>query len=189
MRAAFVKEHKKMLVKTTLMKMDEGLSWEAKIVREVSDYFICHRDWPQFVVYNKLDLGDMLLFNTIHKSTFQVLLYSTKPRINIQCCEELRSSDKEKVEKEEVVENIEEEEDEEEIIKASRRSKKLKTEANESSSSKWHRSLYALAIIFRYSLGWVLALYLCASFERTNLNLDCWGSLLGINSATIIILR
>ncbi|KAH0696573.1 hypothetical protein KY289_014055 [Solanum tuberosum] len=125
--AAFVKEHKKMLAKTALLRTDEGMSWEAKIVREASDYFICEGDWPWFVVYNKLELGDMLIFYLVEKSTFHVLPYSKKPHINIRHFEELSSSENE-------VENVEEKDDEDENIEASRKSKKVKTEPKESSA-------------------------------------------------------
>ncbi|KAH0699133.1 hypothetical protein KY284_013348 [Solanum tuberosum] len=125
--AAFVKEHKKMLAKTDLLRTDEGMSWEVKIVREASDYFIGEGDWPWFVVYNKLEVGDMLIFYLVEKSTFHVLHYSKKPRINIRHYEELSSSENE-------VENVEEKDDEEQNIEASRKSKKVKTEPKESSA-------------------------------------------------------
>lgn len=116
MLAAFVEEHKKMLAKTALLKTDEGLCWEAKIVREASDYFICEGDWPRFVLHHKLELGDMLNFFIIDKSTFQVLLYSKKSLTNFRQFEELSSSDEEEVE------------NGEENTEASRRSKKVKME-------------------------------------------------------------
>ncbi|KAL3376416.1 hypothetical protein AABB24_003042 [Solanum stoloniferum] len=78
MPAAFVKEHKKMLAKTALLKTDEGLYWEAKIVKVASDYFVCEGDWPRFVLHHKLNVGDMLIFFLLDKSTFQVLRYSKK---------------------------------------------------------------------------------------------------------------
>ncbi|KAG5621436.1 hypothetical protein H5410_006654 [Solanum commersonii] len=116
-----------MLAKTALLRTDEGMSWEAKIVRKASDYFICEGDWPWFVVYNKLELGDMLIFYLVEKSTFHVLPYSKKPHINIRHFEELSSSENE-------VENVEEKDDEEENIEASRKSKKVKTEPKDSSA-------------------------------------------------------
>ncbi|KAF3651486.1 High mobility group B protein 2 [Capsicum annuum] len=68
-----------MLAKTCLLKTNAvGLIWEAKIVRENSNYFICDGDWPQFVVHHKLELGDILIFFLIDKSTFQVLPYNQK---------------------------------------------------------------------------------------------------------------
>ncbi|KAM3250485.1 B3 domain-containing protein REM9-like [Capsicum chacoense] len=79
MPPVFIKENKKMLAKTCLLKTNAvGLIWEAKIVRENSNYFICDGDWPQFVVHHKLELGDILIFFLIDKSTFQVLPYNQK---------------------------------------------------------------------------------------------------------------
>ncbi|XP_004233940.3 B3 domain-containing protein REM9-like [Solanum lycopersicum] len=75
----FIKENKKLLAKTCLLKTNVvGMSWETKIVRENSNYFICEGDWPQFVVHHKLELGDILIFFLIDKSTFHVLPYSQK---------------------------------------------------------------------------------------------------------------
>ncbi|KAG5621437.1 hypothetical protein H5410_006655 [Solanum commersonii] len=116
MPAAFVKEHKKMLAKTALLKTDEGLYWEAKIVKVASDYFVCEGDWPRFVLHHKLNVGDMLIFFLLDKSTFQVLHYSKKPLANIRQFEELSSSEDE-------IENVEENNE------ASRKLKKVKMEA------------------------------------------------------------
>ncbi|KAK4710380.1 hypothetical protein R3W88_004893 [Solanum pinnatisectum] len=74
-----------------------------------------------------LELGDMLIFYLVEKSTFHVLHYSKKPRINILHYEELSSSEDE-------VENVEEKDDEEENIEASRKYKRVKTEPKESSA-------------------------------------------------------
>ncbi|XP_059281968.1 putative B3 domain-containing protein Os04g0347400 [Lycium ferocissimum] len=112
----FIKEHKKMLAKACLLKTDiTGMPWEAKIVRENSNFFICEGDWSQFVVYHKLELGCLLLFYLVDKSTFQVLPYTQKCCTNIrgrQLLEELSS----------------EEEEEEKNIRPSRKSGKVKTE-------------------------------------------------------------
>ncbi|WMV14997.1 hypothetical protein MTR67_008382 [Solanum verrucosum] len=116
MPAAFVKEHKKMLAKTALLKTDEGLYWEAKIVKVASDYFVCEGDWPRFVLHHKLNVGDMLIFFLLDKSTFQVLRYSKKSLANIRQFEELSSSEDE-------IENVEENNE------ASRKLKKVKMEA------------------------------------------------------------
>ncbi|XP_006367428.1 FACT complex subunit SSRP1-like [Solanum tuberosum] len=113
MPAAFVKEHKKMLAKTALLKTDEGMICKAKMVRNASDYLIGEGDWPLFVLHHKLEVGNMLIFFLINKSTFQVLLYSKKCLTNIRHFEEFSSSEDE-------VENINE---------ASTRSKKVKMEA------------------------------------------------------------
>ncbi|KAG5621443.1 hypothetical protein H5410_006661 [Solanum commersonii] len=60
-----------MLSKTCLLKTSEaGMSWEARIVREKPNYFICERDWPQFVVHHQLEPSDILIFSLIEKSSF-----------------------------------------------------------------------------------------------------------------------
>ncbi|KAM3374610.1 hypothetical protein P3S68_013324 [Capsicum galapagoense] len=84
MPGAFVKENKKMLAKTALLK-----------TRETSDYFICKGDWPRFVVHHMLELGDMLIFYLVDKSTFHVVPYSKKPCTNIRHLEDLSSSEEE----------------------------------------------------------------------------------------------
>lgn len=84
-----------MLAKTCLLKTDEGIFWEAKIVREKCGYFICEGDWSQFVEYHKLKQGNMLLFFLIDKSTFHAMPYSEKRSRNIlggQSYQELISS-------------------------------------------------------------------------------------------------
>lgn len=106
-----------MLAKTALLITDEGMLWEAKIVKEASDYFIREGDWPWLVLHHELELGDMLIFFLIDRFTFQVLLYSKKSLTKIRHFEELSSSDDEEVE------NVEEN------IEASRRSKEVKMEA------------------------------------------------------------
>ncbi|KAM3250479.1 B3 domain-containing protein REM9-like isoform X1 [Capsicum annuum] len=115
MPAAFVKEHKKMLAKTCLVKTDEGFSWEVKLVKETSHYFICEEGWSRFVMHHKLELGDMLIFFLVEKSTFYVLPYSKKSVTNVRHFEELSSSDEENIQ-----------------IGPSRISKKVKTESIES---------------------------------------------------------
>ncbi|KAM3342751.1 B3 domain-containing protein REM9-like isoform X1 [Capsicum galapagoense] len=119
MPAAFVKEHKKMLAKTCLVKTDEGLSWEVKLVKETSHYFICEEGWSRFVMHHKLELGDMLIFFLVEKSTFYVLPYSKKSVTNVRHFEELSSSDEENTQ-----------------IGPSRISKKVKTESIESLGGK-----------------------------------------------------
>ncbi|PHU19557.1 High mobility group B protein 3 [Capsicum chinense] len=118
MPPAFIKENKSMLAKTCLLKTDEGVFWEAKIVREKCGYFICEGDWSQFVEYHKLKQGNMLLFFLIDKSTFQVLPYKQihfRKRPGRQVFEELSSSSQEEEEEEEQEEEeVEEEEEEEE---------------------------------------------------------------------------
>ncbi|XP_047267761.1 ribosome quality control complex subunit 2 isoform X2 [Capsicum annuum] len=118
MPPAFIKENKSMLAKTCLLKTDEGIFWEAKIVREKCGYFICEGDWSQFVEYHKLKQGNMLLFFLIDKSTFQVLPYKQihfRKRPGRQVFEELSSSSQEEEEEEEQEEEeVEEEEEEEE---------------------------------------------------------------------------
>ncbi|KAH0706204.1 hypothetical protein KY285_010702 [Solanum tuberosum] len=95
----FMKENKKMLAKTCLLKSNVvGMSWKSNIVRKRSNYFICEREWTQFVVHHQLQLGDVLLFFLIHKSTFQVLAYNQKSHRNNQQFEELSSSSGEKQE-------------------------------------------------------------------------------------------
>ncbi|CAN4090537.1 unnamed protein product [Withania somnifera] len=75
----FIKEHKNMLAKTCLLKSNVvGMSWEVNVVRKDSNYFICEGEWQQFVVHHQLELGDVLLFFLIDKSTFQVLAYNQK---------------------------------------------------------------------------------------------------------------
>ncbi|XP_059283778.1 uncharacterized protein LOC132037300 isoform X2 [Lycium ferocissimum] len=104
MPPAFIKENKNMLSKTCLLKTDEGVVWEAKIVREKSDFFICKGDWPKFVEYHKLKLGNILFFFLIDKSTFQVLPYKQIRSRNLlgrQVFEELSSCSKEEEEEEE----------------------------------------------------------------------------------------
>ncbi|PHU25372.1 High mobility group B protein 2 [Capsicum chinense] len=119
MPGAFVKEHKKMLAKTCLLKTDEGLSWEAKIVKETSHYFMCEGDWPRFLQHHKFESGDMLIFYLVEKSTFHVLLYSKKSLTNIRHFEELSSSDEEEAAEEKgEVKNVE----------ASRKANKVKME-------------------------------------------------------------
>ncbi|XP_059294967.1 high mobility group B protein 6-like isoform X2 [Lycium ferocissimum] len=112
MPSDFVKEHKKMLAKTCLLKTDvvAGMSWEAKIEKEKPNYFICKEDWPQFVVYHKLEIGDFLRFVLIDKSTFHVLLYSKKHSRTLRPFEDLSSSEEEEeeYEKEDEVEIVEE---------------------------------------------------------------------------------
>ncbi|XP_060193417.1 B3 domain-containing protein LOC_Os12g40080-like isoform X1 [Lycium barbarum] len=85
MPSDFVKKHKKMLTKACLLKTDvAGMSWEAKIVREKPNYFICEGDWPRFVVHHQLKHGDVLLFFLVEKSTFRVQPYTPK------CCRSIR---------------------------------------------------------------------------------------------------
>lgn len=100
MPPCFVKEHKHMLSKTCLLKSNEsGMSWEANIVRKKSNYFICEGEWTQFVVHHQLELGDVLLFFLVDKSTFQVLAYNQKSDDNFnrnQLFEELSCSSGEK---------------------------------------------------------------------------------------------
>uniref|UniRef100_M1DWD5 DNA binding protein n=1 Tax=Solanum tuberosum TaxID=4113 RepID=M1DWD5_SOLTU len=67
-----------MLSKTCLLKTSE-----AKIVREKPNYFICERDWPQFVVHHQLEASDILIFSLIEKSTFHVQPYTPKSCRNI----------------------------------------------------------------------------------------------------------
>ncbi|PHT55151.1 hypothetical protein CQW23_03637 [Capsicum baccatum] len=85
-----------MLAKTSLLKMDEELSWKAKIVRKTSHYFMCEEDWPRFVRHHKFELGDMLIFYLIEKSIFHILLYFEKSLSTIKHFEELSSSDEER---------------------------------------------------------------------------------------------
>ncbi|XP_060194840.1 B3 domain-containing protein REM13-like [Lycium barbarum] len=95
---SFIKEHKKMLAKTCSLKTDQAgkSSWETKIVREKSNYFICEGEWPHFVVHHKLEMGDVLIFLLIEKSTFRVQPYTQKCYRNfIQHFEELSSSSSE----------------------------------------------------------------------------------------------
>ncbi|XP_060195108.1 B3 domain-containing protein At5g25470-like [Lycium barbarum] len=100
MLPAFIKENKNMLAKTCLLKSNiVGMSWEASIVRKKSNYFICEGEWSHFVVHHQLELGDILLFFLIDKSTFQVLVYNQKSYKNFsgrQLFEELSSSSQEK---------------------------------------------------------------------------------------------
>ncbi|XP_060169129.1 putative B3 domain-containing protein REM15 [Lycium barbarum] len=121
MPPAFIKEHKKMLAKTCLLKTNaaEGMLWEANIVKEKSYFFLCGKEWPQFVMHHKLVLGDILLFFLIDKSMFQVHVYTQKSHINDcrgQILEELSSSS---------------EEQQDNGIGPSRRSKRIKTEPKE----------------------------------------------------------
>ncbi|XP_019238608.1 PREDICTED: B3 domain-containing transcription factor VRN1-like [Nicotiana attenuata] len=98
MPVAFVKENKKMLAKQCLLKTDEaGTLWEAKIVREErsSKYNICEGEWPQFVEYHKLELGDILFFYLIDKSMFHVQPYTKKCCRNLPPFDELSSSEEE----------------------------------------------------------------------------------------------
>ncbi|XP_055805889.1 B3 domain-containing protein REM9-like isoform X2 [Solanum dulcamara] len=120
MPPVFIKENKKLLAKTCLLKTNVvGMSWEAKIVREKSNYFICEGDWPRFVMHHKLELGDILIFFLIDKSTFQVLPYNQKCFKN-SCgrgvFQELSSSS-----------------EEEHDVGIARKLKKIKIEPNESS--------------------------------------------------------
>ncbi|XP_060187106.1 high mobility group B protein 13-like isoform X1 [Lycium barbarum] len=139
MPPAFIKENKSMLAKTCLLRTDEGVFWEAKIVREKCGYFLCEGEWPQFVEYHRLDLGDVLLFFLIDKSTFQVLPYKQKRYRNLrgkQVFEELSSSSKEDADEDEEDEEEEEEEEEEneeeeEEEETPRKSKKCKSHAIE----------------------------------------------------------
>ncbi|XP_049395595.1 uncharacterized protein LOC125859805 [Solanum stenotomum] len=90
-----------MLAKTCLVHMNEGVLWEAKIMRKNSIFFICEGDWPQFVVYHKLRPGDVLLFLLVDKSTFLVVPYTQKSGRNFhgrQPFEELSSSSEEEEE-------------------------------------------------------------------------------------------
>ncbi|MCD7472243.1 hypothetical protein HAX54_013269 [Datura stramonium] len=119
MPPCFIKEHKNMLAKTCLLKSNVvvGMSWEANIVRKKSNYFICDGDWQQFVVHHQLELGDILLFFLIDKSTFHVLAYNQKCYSNFSgspLFEELSSSSEEKQD-------------------TSRNAKRVKTEPKESS--------------------------------------------------------
>ncbi|OIT21610.1 hypothetical protein A4A49_35703 [Nicotiana attenuata] len=99
MPPTFVKENKKKLGKTCLLKTDvDDMFWEVKIVRENSDYFICGGDWPHFVGYHKLKVGEILIFYLIDKSTFQVVPYIQKSCKNLRGgkpFEELSSSENE----------------------------------------------------------------------------------------------
>ncbi|KAL3341337.1 hypothetical protein AABB24_025742, partial [Solanum stoloniferum] len=98
---AFINEQKKMLEKTCLVHANEGVLWEAKIMKKNSNFFICEGDWPQFVVYHKLRPGDVLLFLLVDKSTFLVVPYTQKSGRNFrgrQPFEELSSSLKEEEE-------------------------------------------------------------------------------------------
>ncbi|XP_075089866.1 B3 domain-containing protein REM9-like [Nicotiana tabacum] len=122
MPPVFIKENKKKLAKTCLLKTDiaAGMSWEAKIVREDSYYFICAREWPKFVAHHKLELGDILLFFLVDKSTFHVLPYGQKSCKNLcgrHLFEELSSSSEEELDI---------------GIGLSRKSKKVKREPKES---------------------------------------------------------
>ncbi|MCD7472245.1 hypothetical protein HAX54_013271 [Datura stramonium] len=125
-----------MLAKTCLVKTDvAGMSWEAKIEREKPNYFICKLGWPQFVVYHKLEIGDVLFFFLIDKSRFHVLPYSQKCSRNLrggQPFEELSCSSEEEEEGEGEGEEVEEAG---ENIEASRKSKKAKMEPVELSDS------------------------------------------------------
>ncbi|XP_009780425.1 B3 domain-containing protein REM9-like isoform X1 [Nicotiana sylvestris] len=123
MPPVFIKENKKKLAKTCLLKTDiaAGMSWEAKIVKENSHFFICDGEWPKFVAHHKLKLGDILLFFLVDKSTFHILPYGQKTCKNLcrrQLFEELSSSS-------------EEEEECDVGIRLSRKSKKVKTEPKE----------------------------------------------------------
>ncbi|XP_060190201.1 uncharacterized protein LOC132619269 isoform X2 [Lycium barbarum] len=94
----FINEHKKMLAKTCLLHTNEGVLWEAKIMRKNSYFCICEGDWPQFVVYHKLRPGDILLFLLVDKSTFLVVPYTQKSGRNFrrrQSFEELSSNSEE----------------------------------------------------------------------------------------------
>ncbi|MCE3052310.1 hypothetical protein HAX54_052193 [Datura stramonium] len=85
--------------------------------RRKSNYFICDGDWQQFVVHHQLELGDILLFFLIDKSTFHVLAYNQKCYSNFSgspLFEELSSSSEEKQD-------------------TSRNAKRVKTEPKESS--------------------------------------------------------
>ncbi|PHT83258.1 HMG1/2-like protein [Capsicum annuum] len=118
MPPAFIKENKSMLAKTCLLKTDEGIFWEAKIVREKCGYFICEGDWSQFVEYHKLKQGNMLLFFLIDKSTFQVLPYKQihfRKRPGRQVFEELSREGEGEGEEEEEEEKEKEEREEEDI--------------------------------------------------------------------------
>ncbi|XP_059294964.1 B3 domain-containing protein REM20-like [Lycium ferocissimum] len=108
MPSDFVKENKKMLAKTCLLKTKvAGMSWEAKIEKEKPNYFICEEDWPQFVVYHKLEMGDFLRFFLVDKSTFHVMLYSQKHSRNLRPFEDLSSSEEEEEDEVEIVEEKE----------------------------------------------------------------------------------
>nr|XP_033516533.1 uncharacterized protein LOC117280876 [Nicotiana tomentosiformis] len=97
---SFIRENKKMLAKTCLLGV-AGNSWEAKIVKEKSKYFICEGEWPQFVVHHKLELWDILHFLLIDKSKFHVLPYTQKCRLNFHekrlAFEELSSSSEDEI--------------------------------------------------------------------------------------------
>ncbi|KAH0706203.1 hypothetical protein KY285_010701 [Solanum tuberosum] len=116
----FIKENKKMLAKTCLLKTNVvGMSCESKIARFKSNYFICEGDWPQFVVHHKLEIGDILIFFVIDKSTFQVLPYTQKSFKNSSGRGEFQ----------ELSSSSEEEHD----VGIARKLKKIKMEQNESS--------------------------------------------------------
>ncbi|OIT01980.1 hypothetical protein A4A49_51210 [Nicotiana attenuata] len=89
-----------MLAKTCLLGV-AGNSWEAKIVKKKFKYFICEGEWPQFVVHQKLQLWDILLFLLVDKSKFHVLPYTQKCRINFRekrlAFEELSSSSEDEI--------------------------------------------------------------------------------------------
>ncbi|KAH0685465.1 hypothetical protein KY285_016007 [Solanum tuberosum] len=109
-----------MLAKTCLLHTNEGVLWEAKIIRKNSNSLICEGDWPQFVVYHKLRPGDVLLFFLVDKSTFLVVPYTQKSGRNFhgrQPFKELSSSS---------------EEEEEEDIEPSRNSKESSDSVEES---------------------------------------------------------
>ncbi|WMV18197.1 hypothetical protein MTR67_011582 [Solanum verrucosum] len=90
-----------MLAKTCLVHTNEGVFWEAKIMRKNSNFLICEGDWPQFVVYHKLRRGDVLLFLLVENSTFLVVPYTQKSGRNFhgrQPFEELSSISEEEEE-------------------------------------------------------------------------------------------
>uniref|UniRef100_K4BZ34 TF-B3 domain-containing protein n=1 Tax=Solanum lycopersicum TaxID=4081 RepID=K4BZ34_SOLLC len=82
--SCFVKDNKKILSKNCLLKTSEaGMSWEAKIARKKPNYFICEKDWPQFVLHHQVEPRDILIFSLIEKSTLHVRPYTPKNCRNI----------------------------------------------------------------------------------------------------------
>ncbi|XP_065873740.1 B3 domain-containing protein_Os12g40080-like [Euphorbia lathyris] len=83
-----VKMFKEMIPKLCTLRSHTGKSCEVSIERKINDYFF-RQGWDKFLKENKLQEGDVLVFNLVDETTFEVFAYGAtcclkEPQIQIQ---------------------------------------------------------------------------------------------------------
>ncbi|XP_065873207.1 B3 domain-containing protein REM16-like isoform X2 [Euphorbia lathyris] len=73
----FVKMFEKLIPKLCILRSHTGKSCVVSIVRDNNGYFFFRQGWDKFLKENELKEGDVLVFNLVDATTFEVLAYGS----------------------------------------------------------------------------------------------------------------